>query len=77
MDIRPGESPSVGVADLEDPVSMAAQFMQKLEPLFTVKAAQVGSSPSVVDRLTDRASTPIAQCWVLPQSTVGGISITL
>ena len=40
MDIRSRGSPSIGVAALERPVVMAAQFTQKLEPLFTMKAAQ-------------------------------------
>jgi hypothetical protein len=53
--------PRVKVAALKDPLSMAAQFTQKLEPLFAVKAAQVrlGSQQSVVDRLIGRATIPI------------------
>ena len=61
MDTRPQDSHRVEVAALEDPVSMAAQFTQKLEPLFAVEAAQVrlGSQQSVVDRLTGRATISI------------------
>ena len=39
MDTRPQDSHRVEVAALEDPVSMAAQFTQKLEPLFAVETA--------------------------------------